>query len=156
MISVAKLIDTKRLDTPLEQNIKLTLCEYDDLFKINSGDSIIDNEDRYIRIVSRVLYLITMTRLYIAYISDVHLKSICSHPNNFSYECSNMDNLVHKGQHRVEFILSDYQWFLNHGSILRWWLGFLSNTRKSVKLYSIRLVSMMISWKSKKHAMIFP
>lgn len=78
MISDAGLASVKTFKTPLEQNQELTSREYDDLFSLNSSDTLMSDPTSFRRIIGRLLYL-TMSRLGIA-CSAQHLSQFMQSP----------------------------------------------------------------------------
>ncbi|XP_019071523.2 uncharacterized mitochondrial protein AtMg00810-like [Solanum lycopersicum] len=65
LISDSGMSGSKPCDTPVEVNQKLTTSEFDDHFKLDNGNVLLDPGE-YQRLVGRLLYL-TITMPYIAF-----------------------------------------------------------------------------------------
>ncbi|XP_070020698.1 uncharacterized mitochondrial protein AtMg00810-like [Nicotiana sylvestris] len=65
MISEAGLSGSKPNKTPMEQNLKLTSIEFDEIVKENTDDNVLEDRRLFQRLVGKLLYL-TITRPDIA------------------------------------------------------------------------------------------
>ncbi|KAA3471436.1 hypothetical protein EPI10_017057 [Gossypium australe] len=86
LIAEAGLEGAKPVSTPMEQNRRLTIQEYDQCLHIEGGDELLEDVIAYKRLIGKLLYL-TSTRQDIAY-SEQYLSQLMQQPKKSHCEAA--------------------------------------------------------------------
>ncbi|XP_070015366.1 uncharacterized mitochondrial protein AtMg00810-like [Nicotiana sylvestris] len=146
LISDTSLSGAKLANSSLEQNLKLTIVDYDNHMG-KAGDEVLKDISGYQRMIGNLIYL-TITRPNICFAVEL-LSKFMQHPKQSHLE------VVRKV---VRYIKRSpgMRIFLRRGSLAQVTAYYDSdwaacpNTRRSVTSYVIKMEDSLISWKSKK------
>ncbi|XP_015161174.1 uncharacterized mitochondrial protein AtMg00810-like [Solanum tuberosum] len=146
LISDLGLGGSKPVDTPIEQNLKLTTTEFDDLVGSDSDPLLLDVSE-YQRLIGRLLYL-TLTRPDISYAVQ-NLSQFMQAPKTSHMNAAIIIvKYVKKSPGNRVLLSSTSTGSLQGYCDVDW--GSCVNTRKSITGYLVQYGNSPISWKSKK------
>uniref|UniRef100_A0A3Q7G6D1 Reverse transcriptase Ty1/copia-type domain-containing protein n=1 Tax=Solanum lycopersicum TaxID=4081 RepID=A0A3Q7G6D1_SOLLC len=146
LISDSGMSGSKPCVTPVEVNQKLTTSEFDDHFKLDNGNDLLDSGE-YQRLVGRLLYL-TITRPDIAFAVQ-SLSQFMHAPKSSHMEAALRVVKYVKQAPGFGILMSAKPTNILQGFCDADW-GSCINSRRSITGYMIMFGNSLISWKSKK------